>query len=222
MREGGWQRTIGPELAGRTLGLARARPARRGGWRAIAHGVRDGGDRLEPEPRPPRRAAEAGADARRRATSCSSAPTCSRSTSCSATARAGWSAPRELALMKPTRATGQHLARADRRRGRAARRAARGHDRRRRRSTSTTTSRCRATTRCARRRARCSPRTSATYHRDLRALLHATPSRTSPPGCAASRARAEPFRDRGSGITSWNTASSAAPAFASPRSPSAR
>ena len=90
MREGGWQRTIGPELAGRTLGIlglgnlgrrmARDRPR-----------VRDGGDRLEREP--DRRGRRRGGRHRRRARRAVRAhATCSRSTRGSATARAGWSA----------------------------------------------------------------------------------------------------------------------------------
>ena len=90
MREGGWQRTIGPELAGRTLGiLGLGNLGRRMAAiaRAFEMEVIAWSENLTAEA-----AAEAGAHAPSGATSCSSAPTCSRSTRGSATARAGWSA----------------------------------------------------------------------------------------------------------------------------------
>ena len=95
-----WQITIGPELEGLTLGILGlgklgTRTARIG--KAFGMKVIAWSQNLTPE-----KCKEAGVDYVDARKTCSGSPTSSRSTSCCRSARAGWSAPTEFALMKPT------------------------------------------------------------------------------------------------------------------------
>ena len=122
--------------------------------------VRDGGDRLEREPH--RRGGRRGGRDRRRARRAVRARRRAHDPHAAERphARAGRRA--RARADEAHGAAGQHLARADRRRGRAARGPARGHDRRRRARRLRQGAAAEGPPSCARRRARCSRRTSAT------------------------------------------------------------
>ena len=159
VRAGGWQTTVGVDLARADARRDRLRPARAAGDGDRAR-VRDGRDRLEREPRPGR-----GPRGRRRAGRLRGAPRArGRGEHPHAAQRPHARADRGAGARadEGLRGAREHVARPDRRRGRARGRVAVRHGSAGPRSTSSRPSRSRPTIRCGRRRTRWSRRTSAT------------------------------------------------------------
>ena len=186
LREGGpWQSTVGADLHGRRLGLLGlgkigSRVAAVG--RAFGMDVVAWSQNLTPE-----RAEEAGAELRRAPRrSCWRPATSSPSTWCSSERTRGLLGAKRARADEADGLPGQHLAGGDRRPGRAARRAAPGHDRGRRRRRVRRRAAARRPPDARRARASWPPRTWAMSPRPTTQRTTGTRSRTSAPTSTAS------------------------------------
>jgi hypothetical protein len=189
VRAGGWQTTIGPELSGRTLGvlgLGRLGSIVAGYGRAFGMRVLGWSANLDPG-----HARELGVEPVTLDDLLTRSDVVSVHLKLSDRTR-GLLGARELDLIGPDGYLVNTSRGPDRRRGRAGRGAAYPAGSPVPAWTCSTSSRCRPTTRCGRRRARASPRTSATSQLDAYRVFYADAGRgRRPPGWPASGPRAQ-------------------------------